>query len=49
VDATPIPETLLVPPAKGKKVTNAALQEAVKPSLKDWGKTGHQYLETILL
>jgi GLPGLI family protein len=49
VEATPIQQTQLLPPAKGKKVNNAGLQDAVKPSLKDWGKTGHQYLETILL
>jgi GLPGLI family protein len=49
VEAIPIAETLVAPPAKGKKVDNAALQGAVRPSLKDWGKTGQQFMEAILL
>jgi GLPGLI family protein len=49
VEAIAIPETQVVPPAKGKKVDNAALQNAVRPTLKDWGKSGQQYLEAILL
>ncbi|HVS98425.1 MAG TPA: GLPGLI family protein [Puia sp.] len=49
VDATPVPESLVVAPVKGKKVDNAKLNETVRGSLKDWGKTGQQYLEAILL
>ena len=49
VEAIPIAETLVAPPAKGKKVDNAALQGAVRPALKDWGKSGQQFMEAILL
>ena len=49
VEAIPITETQVVPPVKGKKVNNTALLQAVKESLKNWGKTGQQYLEAILL
>jgi GLPGLI family protein len=49
VEAIPIPESQVVAPVKGKKVNNPALQDAVKPALKDWGRSGQQYLEAILL
>jgi GLPGLI family protein len=49
VEAIAIPETQVVPPAKGKKVDNAALQNTLRPILKDWGRWGQQYLEAILL
>ena len=49
VEAIAVPETQVVPPAKGKKVDNAALQGAVRPALKDWGKSGQQFMEAILL
>ena len=49
VEAIAIPDTQVAPPAKGKKVDNTTLQSAVRPSLKDWGKTGQQFMEAILL
>jgi GLPGLI family protein len=49
VEAIPVTESQVAPPAKGKMVDNAALQQATKPSLKDWGKVGRQYMEAILL
>jgi GLPGLI family protein len=49
VEAVPVTEAQVVPPVKGKKVNDTGLMQAVKPSLKDWGKTGQQYLEAILL
>ena len=49
VEAVPIAETQMTAPAKGKKVNNSALKETVKSSLKDWGRTGQQYMEAILL
>ncbi len=49
VEAIPVTESQVVPPTKGKKVTNAVLLETVKPSLKEWRKTGQQFLEAILL
>jgi GLPGLI family protein len=49
VEAVPIAETQVAPPVKGKKVDNAKLKETVRASLKDWGKTGQQYMEAILL
>ena len=49
VEAIPVTESQVAPPTKGKKVTNAVLLETVKPSLKEWRKTGQQFLEAILL
>ena len=49
VETVPVTETQVVPPVKGKKVNNTALLQAVKESLKNWGKTGQQFLEAILL
>ena len=49
VEAIPVTENQVEPPAKGKKVSNNTLQETVKPSLKNWGKEGRQYMEAILL
>jgi GLPGLI family protein len=49
VEAVPVAETQVAPPVKGKKVNNATLKETVKGSLKNWGKTGQQYMEAILL
>ena len=49
VEAIPITETQVAAPVKGKKVDNAALKSTVRGSLKDWGKTGQQYMEAILL
>lgn len=49
VEAVPVAETQVSAPLKGKKVTNATLKETIRPSMKDWGKTGQQYMEAILL
>ncbi len=49
VEAIPVSEAALSPPAKGKKTTNAALLETVRKSLKDWGKWGRFYLKEIML
>lgn len=49
VEAIPVAESQVVPPAKGKKVNNATLSETVRPSLKEWRKLGQQYMEAILL
>lgn len=35
-----VKEAMLVPPKKGKKTTSTNLQTLLKPSMKDWGKTG---------
>lgn len=35
-----VKETVLVPPKKGKKTTSSDLKTLLKPSMKDWGKTG---------
>ena len=49
VEAIPIAETQVAVPVKGKKVDNGTLRSTVSSSLKDWGKTGQQYMEAILL
>lgn len=49
VEAIPVAEGQVTPPAKGKKVNNAELLQAVKPALKDWRKLGQQYMEDIVL
>jgi len=49
VEAIPVGENQVTPPAKGKKVDNATLLQTVKPIMKDWRKLGQQYLEAILL
>jgi GLPGLI family protein len=49
VEAVPVSEAQVVPPAKGKKVNNAGLLETIRASLKDWGKTGRQYMQAVLL
>lgn len=49
VDAIPVTEAQVAPPAKGKKVNNAGLLETIQASLKDWGKTGRQYMQAVLL
>jgi GLPGLI family protein len=49
VEAVNISETQVTPPVKGKKVDNAGLLQSVQPSLKEWRKTGRQYIEAILL
>jgi GLPGLI family protein len=49
VEAIPVAGSQVQAPAKGKKVDNTGLQQAVRPSLKDWRKLGQQYLEAILM
>lgn len=40
VELIDVKETVLVPPKKGKKTTNNDLKAQLKPSMKDWGKSG---------
>lgn len=40
VELTDVKETVLVPPKKGKKTTSSELKSELKPSMKDWGKSG---------
>lgn len=49
VDAIPIGASQVAAPVKGKKVDNGTLKTTIRGSLKDWGKTGQQYMEAILL
>lgn len=49
VEAVAVTEAQVAPPAKGKKVNNAGLLETIQASLKDWGKTGRQYMQAVLL
>lgn len=49
VEAVTVADVQMAPPVKGKKVDNAGLLQSVQPSLKDWRKTGRQYIEAILL
>ncbi len=49
VEAVPVSEAALIPPAKGKKVTNAALFETINSRMKDWGNWGRFYMKEIML
>lgn len=49
VEAIPISDAQLTPPAKGKKTDNAALKETIQKSLKNWGKRGRRYMQAALL
>jgi GLPGLI family protein len=49
VEAVSVPDAQVEPPAKGKKVDNAGLLRDIQAALKDWGKTGRQYMESVLL
>ena len=49
VDAIKVTDAQVAPPAKGKKVDNAGLLQNIKGSLKDWGKTGQQFIEAAVL
>ncbi len=49
VEAISVPETQLTAPVKGKKTNNAGLLQAIKPALKDWGKTGPFYIQAAML
>ncbi len=40
LEMTDVKETTLAPPKKGKKTTGNDLKTLLKPSMKDWGKTG---------
>lgn len=49
VEAVNVSDSQLTPPVKGKKTDNAALKEAVRQSLKNWGKVGQRYMQAALL
>ncbi|HLX67160.1 MAG TPA: GLPGLI family protein [Puia sp.] len=49
VEAVQVPETQVVAPAKGKKITNSGLLETIQKSLKDWGKEGRQFMQDAML
>src|SRR5215210_3396720 len=40
LEITDVKETILIPPKKGKKTTSSDLKTLLKPSMKDWSKTG---------
>lgn len=45
VFAETVPETTLVPPTKGKKVTNKAMLAVLQDNLKDWGNEGRTFIK----
>lgn len=49
VEAINVPDSQLIPPAKGRKTNNADLTQTVQKSMKDWGKEGKRYLRAALL
>lgn len=49
VEAIVVPQATIAAPVKGKKVTSATLRQAVMTLMKNWGKSGRQYLQDILL
>jgi GLPGLI family protein len=49
VEAVTVPEVQVVAPAKGKKTSNPALLETIQHSLKNWGKRGAQFMQTIMI
>ncbi|HEY4110130.1 GLPGLI family protein [Puia sp.] len=49
VEAVAVTEAQVEAPLKGKKVNTAGLLQSIQGSLKDWGKTGRQYMEAIVL
>ena len=49
VEAITVTEAQVAPPVKGKKVDNAGLLQNIQGSLKDWGKTGRQFMEAAVL
>lgn len=49
VQAVGVPDTDLVPPAKGKKVDNSTLKQTMEESLKSWGKYGRRYIQATML
>ena len=49
VEAIAVTDLQVAPPGKGKKVDNAGLMQSIQPSLKDWRKSGRQYIEGIML
>jgi len=44
-----ITDATLVPPAKGKKMTNNTLVTTLQDRMKDWGKWGQRYIRQIAL
>lgn len=49
VQAVKVSDTELTAPQKGKKMTNAALRQALNGSLKEWGKMGQSFILAALL
>ncbi len=49
VYAEDINPTAMSAPAKGKKLTNAALLIKLKDGLKDWGKWANRYIKAVML
>ena len=49
VEAVSVSDAQVTPPLKGKKVNNAGLLQGIIPSMKDWGKGGRQFIESIML
>jgi GLPGLI family protein len=49
VYAETINQNALIAPAKGKKLTNAALLIKLKDGLKDWGKWANRYIKAVML
>lgn len=49
VEALPVAEKQVTPPARGKRVTNSGLYETILKSLKDWGKQGRLYIWDTML
>jgi GLPGLI family protein len=49
VEAVSVPEAQVSAPAKGKKVTNSGLKDAVQKAMKDWGKQGRLYMQDVML
>jgi len=49
VEAVPVQDASLIPPTKGKKISNAALLGTISERFKDWGKWGKFYSREIML
>ena len=49
IETTPPTPQQLTPPAKGKKITAAQMQEQLKPAMKDWGKEGKRNMWLVML
>jgi GLPGLI family protein len=49
VEAIPVSDAQVAPPAKGKKVDNATLYQTLKEVMKDWGKDGQVNMQATML